>query len=57
MKGKRLHSLHKHTNFLIHKYIFNLLRTAGHFIDLRCKGQERIISITIGNKEVGVMQI
>ena len=51
MKGTRLHSLHKHTNFLIHKYIFNLLRTAGQFIDLRLKGQERIISITIGNKE------
>ena len=30
---------------------------AGQFIDQRRKGQERIISNTIANKEVALMQI
>ena len=34
-----------------------LLRTAGWFIYQRHKGQERIISIIIANKEVALMQI
>ena len=37
--------------------IFNLLRTAGRFINQRHKGQERIISITIANKKVTLMQM
>ena len=35
----------------------DLLGTAGQFIDQRHKGQERIISITIANKEVALMQM
>ena len=48
---------------LLAKYIalaqvhVNLLRTAGRFIDQRHKGQERIILITIANKECTLMQI
>ena len=35
----------------------NLLRTAGRFIDQKRKGPKRIISITIANKEVALMQM
>ena len=37
--------------------VLNLLRTAGRFIDQRCKGKGNIISIRIDNKEVTLMQL
>ena len=39
------------------KMHLNLLRTAGRFINQRHEGQESIISITIGNKKVALMQM
>ena len=39
------------------KKLLNLLRMAGRFIDQRRKGQKRIISIAIANKEVAFMQM
>ena len=44
-------------NIKVKSYCINLLRTAARFIDQRHKGQERIISITIANKEVALMQM
>ena len=35
----------------------NLFKTAGRFINQKHKGQEKIISITIANKEVALMQM
>ena len=38
-------------------YDFNLLKTTGQFIDQRRKAQEKIISFTIINKDVALIQI
>ena len=47
-----------YTGYSFTKYFqFNLLRTAGWFIDQRREGQERIISITITYKWVTLMQM
>ena len=42
-------------NFIL--YCINLLRMAGWFIDQRHKEQEKIISITVANKKVVLMQM
>ena len=44
------------SSIIFMKYI-NLLRMVGRFICHRCKGQERIILVTVANKEVTLMQM
>ena len=50
-------TMHKNYLCILDQKHINLLGMAGRFIDQRCKGQERIISIRIANKEVILMQM